>query len=226
MEATIDNSLVARAIDLKSSVAKLRTLLNVDGESNVPQWAKDRMQELDEHLKEEKFIRSKQEESYDALSKYNKELTEQIETLAKSRDALEEKLHRSEEALYLEKKLLENKENKWKQEKRQLELQDSQKQAKIETLNARNGYYQKENDDFKNDHRRAKEVQKEVDALKEELKKKQGDNEALKKEMEEKQAASEEQYKQEVQKREDTEKRLVDMEATLHQEVSTIYSFL
>mmetsp|Transcript_42223 Transcript_42223/g.102040 ORF Transcript_42223/g.102040 Transcript_42223/m.102040 type:complete len:613 (+) Transcript_42223:595-2433(+) len=226
MEGTIDKSLVEKAIDLKSSLAKLRTLLNVDGESNVPQWCKDRMQELDEHLKEEKFIRSKQEESYDAITKYNKELMGQMEALTKSREKVEERLHRSEEAVHLEKKLLENKENKWKQEKAQLELENSQKQAKIETLNARNGYYQKENEDFKNDHRRAKAIQKDLDELKEEMKKKEAENEALKKEMAEKQAASEEQYNQEVQKRENVEKRLEDTEATLNQELKETKSKL
>ncbi|CAJ1891004.1 unnamed protein product [Cylindrotheca closterium] len=226
MEATLDRSLVDKAIDLKSGLAKLRNLLNVDGESNVPQWAKDRMQELDDHLKEEKFIRSKQEASYDALSKYNKELMGQIEALTKSRDTAVEKLHRSEEAVDLEKKLSQNKEKKWNEEKQKLEVQNSQYHAKIETLNARNAYYQKENEDFKNDHRRAKAIQKELDELNEEMKKKEAENEALKKEMVEKQAASEEQYKQEVQKRETVEKRLEDTKATLNQELKETKSKL
>lgn len=223
MEATIDKSLVDKAIDLKSSLAKLRILINVDGESNVPKWCKDRMQELAEHLKEEKFIRKKQEESYDALTKYNKELTGQIDSLTKSRDKLEEKLHRSEQAVHLEKKLLENKEKKWKEDKQQLELQNSQYQAKIETLNARNAYYQKENEDFKNDHRRAKAIQKELDEVKEEMKKKEAENEALKKDMAEKQAANEEKYNQVVKMREGVEKRLEDTKATLNQEVGALY---
>lgn len=221
METAIDKSLVERAVDLKSSLTKLRSLLNVDGESNVPQWCKDRIAELEEHLKEEKFIRSKQEESYDALSKCNKELTGQIEQLTKSRQTVEEKLHRSEEAVHLEKKLLENKEKKWKEEKQQMELQHSQKQAKIETLTARNAYYKKENEDFKDDHRRVREIQKQLDQLKEEMKQKEAENERLKEEMAAKQAANEEKYNEEVNKRETAEKRLLDKEASLNQEVRT-----
>lgn len=205
---------------LKSSLANLRSLLKVDVESHVPPWCKDRMKELETDLKEEKFIRSKQDESYDALSKCNRELTGQVERLAKSRDELEAKWNRSEETVQSGKKVLLDKVAEWKREKEQLETQNSQNQYKIETLIARNNFYQNQIEGLQEDERKAKEVRKELDELKDYIEKKEAENAELKGEIKAKQAASEEKYNAEVRAREKLKKALEDTEATLIQEVS------
>eukprot|EP00980_Cylindrotheca_fusiformis_P020984 scaffold7987_cov200-Cylindrotheca_fusiformis.AAC.13 len=196
---------------LASSLASLRSILKIDSPTR-PSHPKsllrgfERITELENQLKEEKQLRDKQERSYEALSKHNKELAMQVELLTKSRATMEDKYHKSDRALQAEKAQTVEKQSEWTKEKENLEKINAEHSNEIERLKARSLFFQRQ-------HEELKEFQQQAYDLKAEL-------EALKNEMDEKQAQHEERNKNEINLREELERRLEDTESTLKSEVS------
>lgn len=189
---------------LASSIANLRSILKIESPSADSHNKSlfrglERITELESQLKEEKALRNKQEESYEALSKYNKELAVQVELLTKSRENMEDKFNNSDRALQAEKAKLEEKQSEWTKATDQLEKEKSENLHEIERLKARNLFFQRQNEELK-------VFQQQLADLKVEL-------EALKREMAEKEAEA-------ARTRGNLEQRLVETEGNLKEEVS------
>jgi DNA repair exonuclease SbcCD ATPase subunit len=198
---------------LASSLANLRSILNIDNSpkksshsASVVLRGFERITEVESQLKEEKSLRRMQEESYEALSKYNKELSMQLELLNKSRAKLEDRFNSSDRALQAEKAQLAKEQTERKTEMERMEKEKSESLNEIERLKARNLFFQRQNEELKVFHQQSKDLKAEL--------------EAQKQEMEEKQAHSEERHNIAVRRREELEQRLEEIEKTMKAEVS------
>lgn len=198
---------------LASSLANLRSILNIDNSptksshsTSVVLRGFERITEVESQLKEEKSLRQKQEESYEALSKYNKELAMQLELLNKSRAKLEDRFNTSDRALQAEKAQLAKEQTERKTEMEKMEKEKSESLNEIERLKARNLFFQRQNEELKVFHQQSKDLKAEL--------------EAQTREMEEKQAHFEERHKKAVRMREELEQRLEETKSTMKAEVS------
>jgi chromosome segregation ATPase len=193
---------------LASSLANLRSILNIDNSptksshsTSVVLRGFERITEVESQLKEEKSLRQKQEESYEALSKYNKELAMQLELLNKSRAKLEDRFNTSDRALQAEKAQLAKEQTERKTEMEKMEKEKSESLNEIERLKARNLFFQRQNEELKVFHQQSKDLKAEL--------------EAQTREMEEKQAHFEERHKKAVRMREELEQRLEETKSTM-----------
>lgn len=189
---------------LNASLKHLRSILMIDGTSNSKQVVKfeEQIKHLESQLKREKSLRAKQESSYEALSKYNKELTLQLESLAKANECNENKFNTANRALQTEKVNLHTQHEEWKAEKEKLKKELNEYKNEAEKSKIRFLYFQQQ----------VKELTNVSDGLK-------GDIVKLEKEMEESRGGYEEKLRNEAKQRDDLKSMMQETETKLKKEV-------
>lgn len=189
---------------LNSSLKHLRSILMIDAASNAGVVKfEEQIKHLEGRLKEERSLRAKQETSYEALSKYNKELSLQLDAVTKLNQTNEDKYNSANRSLQSEKTQLDRKQTEWTSETDKLKNDLKESQNESEKNKTRCLYFQQQ-----------------IEELKTESKELKADIVKLKSEIEANQNEYKERLQDETNKQDELKKQMKETKDTLEDEVS------